>query len=589
MNGISRKADASLGRNDPCPCGSGKKHKKCCGSAGAQSSVTAPPAPAAADMNRLAQLANAGRYPELEMDTRELLLRYPGSGLLWKILGVALWSTGKDPLPSMERAAELLPDDAESHGNLGNVYRARGQFERALQSHRRALALNPDYAEAHNNLGSVLQDLGNLEEAAASFRRAATLKPDFALAHSNLGNVLSLLNRAEECQASCRRALAIDPHLTAAMVQLAEGLADRGQFTDAEDLLKRAIAVEPDMPEAWAGLARWRRMNSADSEWLAAALRIVGQPLVPRREIHLRYALGKYFDDVADYDAAFSNYQRANELAKTGRPAHDQRQFSRGIDRIIQTFDRQWIERARAAADPSPRPVFVIGMPRSGTTLTEQILDSHAAVLGAGELPFWNTAATRYAKAGSGEAALDALRELANEYVTLLDRLAPSVLRIVDKMPANFLYLGLIHAVLPNAKIMHMQRHPIDTCLSIYFQNFDAKHSYANDLGDLAHYYGEYLRLMDHWRRTLPGASLLEVPYEALVQDTEGWTRKMLGFIDLPWDSNCLEFHRNDRVVDTASKWQARQKISRSSVERWRHYEKFIGPLGTLIHDREPA
>jgi tetratricopeptide (TPR) repeat protein len=534
-------------------------------------------------MRGLAGLANSGRYADLEAKTRELLGRYPQNGLLWKILGVALWSQGKDALQSMQRSVELLPVDAEAHGNLGNVLRAHGQLEGAMRSHRRALELNPHYAESHNNLGSVLQDLGFLDEAAASFRRATQLKPDFALAHGNLGNVLSLLNRPEECEASCRRALELNPHLTAAIVQLAEAQAGRGQFAAAEELARRAIALEPDMPEAWAALARWRKMGAADGDWLAEAQRIVELPWAPRREVHLRYALGKYFDDVRDYAQAFGHYRRANELAKVGRPRHDQGQFSQGMDRIIQTFDMAWLREASAAANPSQRPVFIVGMPRSGTTLTEQILAAHAAVFGAGELPFWNSAAVRYALARGGGGDSSTLRGLCGEYLQLLETVSADALRVVDKMPANFLYLGLIHAVLPKAKIIHLRRHPVDTCLSIYFQNFDAKHGYANDLDDLAHYYREYIRVMDHWRQMLPANAMLEVPYEGLVDDAEGWTRRMVEFIGLPWDANCLEFHRNARTVETSSKWQARQKIHRTSVERWRNYEEFLEPLRSLV------
>lgn len=533
-------------------------------------------------MRRLAGLANSGRYADLEAKTQELLGRYPQNGLLWKILGVALWSQGKDALSSMQRSVEFLPDDAEAHGNLGNVLRAQGQLQGAVRSHRRALELDPNYAESHNNLGSVLQDLGLLDEAASYFRRATEIKPDFALAHSNLGNVLSLLNRPEECEASCRRALELNPKLTAAIVQLAEAEAGRGRFDAAEELAKRAIALEPDMPEAWAGLARWRKMSAADAEWLAAAQRIVGLPWAPRREVHLRYALGKYFDDLRDYEQAFGHYRRANELAKLGRPSHDQGQFSQGIDKIIQSFDAEWLHRASVAANPSERPVFIVGMPRSGTTLTEQILASHASVFGAGELPFWNTAAVRHAAARGDGDELGTLRGLGEAYLRLLDSLSPDARRVIDKMPANFLYLGLIHAALPNARIIHLGRHPIDTCLSIYFQNFDAKHGYANDLDDLAHYYREYIRLMVHWRRLLPAQSMLEVPYEGLVDDVEGWSRRMVEFIGVPWDANCLEFHRNERTVDTSSKWQARQKIHRTSVKRWRHYEKYLGPLASL-------
>ncbi len=539
--------------------------------------------PSEAEVKEVAALAAASRHHDLETQARALLLRFPDSGWTFKVLGLALWAQGKDALPALQRAVELLPDDVEALVKWVNASRAAGQPEQALSCHRRALAIEPAYAEAHNDLGSVLQDLGHLEEALASFRRATELRPDFALAHSNLGNVLSLQHRTEDAELSCRRALELNPRLTAAIVQLAELQATHGEFATAEKLLKHAVTIEPNMPEAWAGLVRWRRMGSDDAAWLAQAQRIAEQRLPPRREIPLRYAIGKYCDDVGDYEQAFANYRHANELSKAGRPTHDRRRLTLGFARLVESFDGPWLCRARLDPDPSERAVFIIGMPRSGTTLAEQIFASHPSVFGAGELPFWNAAATAYtASNGIAENERAAARRLADDYAAMLGTVAPDAHRVVDKMPGNFLHLGLIHAALPNAKFVHLRRNPIDTCLSIYFQNFEASHSYANDLEDLAHYYGEYLRIMAHWRQILPREAILEIPYEELVADPEAWSRNMLEFIELPWDAKCLEFHRNSRAVGTFSKWQARQKISTASVERWRHYAQFIGPLRRL-------
>jgi hypothetical protein len=334
------------------------------------------------------------------------------------------------------------------------------------------------------------------------------------------------------------------------------------------------------MPEAWAGLARARKLTKSDTGWLSEAQRIVGLPLAPRRELHLRYALGKYFDDVGDYASAFSNYRRANELAKIGRPAHDRRLVTDGIDRLMQAHDKAWVGRPRPEANPSERPVFIVGMPRSGTTLVEQILASQDRVFGAGELPFWNKAAARYGAAGEDEPALVAA--LAEEYLSELQALSADAARVVDKMPGNFLYLGLLHAALPNARIIHLERNPLDTCLSIYFQNFSAAHPYANDLEDLAHYYTEYLRIMGHWRRILPARALLEVSYEELGEDPETCSRRMLEFIGLPWNASCLQIHNSTRPVSTFSKRQVRQSINKASLERWRRYEPFIAPLRQL-------
>jgi tetratricopeptide (TPR) repeat protein len=609
--------EMKTGRNDRCPCNSGRKYKHCCAQA-VRWIVDPPPSVASTSLSRLVDLAAAHRYPELEDLAAEISRTQPQSGLAWKALGVAQMMQGKDALPALERAAQLLPQDAECHSNrgaalrrigrleealacyahaldmlpnsaevwnnLGNVLRDLGRHAEALDAFGRALGLKPDFAKAHNNVGNAVQDLGKAEDAMASYRRALDLDPLYAEAHYNLGSVLRLQMRAGDAESCCRRALELDPKYPAAIVMLAELHSDRGQFADADALYRRAIAIEPDAPEAWAGLAGLRRMSQDDADWLREAQRIVSLPLAPRRELILRYALGKYFDDVADYEQAFANYRRANELTKVGRPAHDRRRVTEGVDRLIRAHDQEWVCRPRPQANRSERPVFIVGMPRSGTTLAEQILAAQGAVFGAGELPFWNTAASRYAAARAAGAHEEsaALAALAEDYLGLLDGLCAEASRVVDKMPGNFLYLGLLHAALPKARIIHLRRNPIDTCLSIYFQNFSAVHSYANDLEDLAHYYAEYLRIMEHWRRILPPGVMLEIRYEELVDDPETSSRRLLEFIGLPWDAGCLEYHRSTRPISTFSKWQARQKIHTTSVARWRHYEPFIDPLRPL-------
>jgi hypothetical protein len=227
-------------------------------------------------------------------------------------------------------------------------------------------------------------------------------------------------------------------------------------------------------------------------------------------------------------------------------------------------------------------------MPRSGTSLAEQILASHPAVFGAGEISFWDDAFIAHEPQGwTGAAGTKVVSAIADEYLARTAQAPAGALRVVDKMPANFLYAGLIHAVFPRARIIHLRRHPLDTCLSIYFQNFVNSAAFYNDLEHLAHYYREYVRITDHWRAVLPGTAFLEVPYEDLVADQERWTRRMLDFIELPWDPRCLEFHRSERVVITASKWQVRQSINAASVGRWRNYQRYLGPLESLLH--EPA
>jgi Flp pilus assembly protein TadD len=502
--------------------------------------------PAAADLTpqqsaRIRARIASGQFAELEQEARALTAQRSESAAAWKALGIALMMQDKDALSVLERATALRPQDPELHVNLGNALRNFDRNEEAMACYRRAIAIAPAFAEVHSNLGTLYRQQG----------------------------------QAQPAETSCREALRLNPRSATATALLAALHADRGQFAEAEVLCRQAFALDPNSPQPLADLAHLRRMSSDDAPWLAEARRVLARGLPARQEAYLRYAMGKYFDDVGDFPSAFENFQRANELNKQFRPRHDRVALTHIVDRAIRIFDQAWFRRMRSTTQRSGRPVFIIGMPRSGTSLAEQILASHPDVCGAGELDFWGI------RSPADPAAInrDFLDSVAEEYLHLLQHHSLEALRVIDKMPTNFLHLGLIHAALPVARIISMRRDPIDTCLSIYFQNLGMPHNYANDLNDLAHFYREYRRLMRHWHAVLPGDALLELPYEALVADPSMWSRAIVRFIGLPWDARCLDFHLTQRTVITASKWQVRQKMSQASVQRWRNYQSFIAPL----------
>jgi hypothetical protein len=334
------------------------------------------------------------------------------------------------------------------------------------------------------------------------------------------------------------------------------------------------------MPKALASQASMRKMTPSDSAWLKTAEEVATSGIAPLDESELRFAIGKYYDDIDDFNRAFQNYKRANDLLKPIAEPFDRDAYQRFVDTMIHEYTPGAVARVNRGASDSMKPVFVVGMPRSGTSLTEQIISSHPSAKGAGELEFWSHAAHEH-EAAIREGALGETtrNKLAEAYLRVLGANSGEALRVVDKAPVNSDYLGVIHSVFPNARVIYMQRDPIDTCLSCYFQKFVLSLNFTMDLSDLADYYRQHRRLMAHWRAVLPPGTILDVPYEELVADQEGWSRKILDFLDLEWDQRVLDFHNTKRAVVTASFWQVRQKIYQNSVRRWRNYEKFIGPL----------
>ncbi len=477
---------------------------------------------------------------------------------------------------------ERTPRDARLHANLGHVLHCLGNFRAAVERCRRAIELGPQLPEAHLHLGNSLLALNALYEADAAYRAGLEIAPDHAALHTAHAMVERALGRLADAEASTRRALALRPGAADTLALLGSLAIDHGRFGEAEDLLRKALAIDPELPEALTSLTAVRKMSADDASWRDTAKRVLARGLPVAHAINLHHALGKYYDDIDERDAAFEHHRMGNELARRSRLRYDRAEMTQRVTRTLAAFDRHALAALRSGGLDSERPVFVVGMPRSGTSLTEQILASHPQVHGAGELLYWIFAADAE-RAAPAEKRAATIAELGRAYLEGLATQVPDASRVVDKLPVNFRNIGLIHAALPGARFIHVERNALDTCLSIYFQGFSAAHPYATDFGDLAHYYHEYQRLMAHWRAVLPPQTLLEVRYEDLVDDPEGWSRRMLAHIGLPWDPRCLEFHRTQRPVLTASNWQVRQPMNRSSVERWRRYERFIGPLRTAL------
>jgi tetratricopeptide (TPR) repeat protein len=533
--------------------------------------------------------------------------------------GVALLQEGKftAAITALRQAVRLDPGDAKSHGALGlGLLRSdrlteataslelaivleegvvatqyhlavaldrQGLKNRAIAAYRRAAELAPELAEAHRRLGELLEAEGDAENAAQSYRHAAACAPDSTAGRLCLAGALMLEGDRREAEAVLRRAIELDPESDPLHTVLGDLLSTQGHFDEAITAYDRAIELNASRAPAHLNAVLVRKCTEADRPRLEPMLSSLRDPsLSGEYRMKLHFACGKLLDDLAEYQEAMQHFETANRLR--GRQMKFNRLvFSRHCDGLAERFTPAFFAANRELGLDDETPLFVVGMPRSGTTLVEQILSSHPAIGAGGELPFWPR---RPSSPGIANATLltpEAAHDLSRDYLALLRRLEPQAFRVTDKAPFNFHRLGLIHLLLPKARVIHCRRHPVDTCLSMYFLQFSERIEFVSDKGDLAFAYRQYARLMEHWRAVLPPDRFIDVDYEDLVANREAITRRLIAFTGLGWHDACLEPERNERVVTTMSMWQARQPVYTTSVARWRRYEPWLGELRQLL------
>lgn len=526
-----------------------------------------------------------------------------------------------------KRALELKPDYFQARNNLGLALVHGDKIEQAIACFREVIAQQPDFADAHYNLGVAYERNQQLELAVGEYEAAIRLSPTLAVAHFNLGKAYQRLERNESAVNCFRNVLKITPGYTEAMLGLGESLvhswhareaipwlerylAERpdsrrgllqlgfatevtGDLTAAESIYRRALAIYPDSEEAWYFLATAKKFSSSDAADLAAMEALHASPSLPdEARCLLSFALGKAYDDCREYDKAFQRYSQGNQLKRQAlrQGAGDENHCADVAD-IIRVFSADFFKKRGRVGSDSDLPIFVIGMPRSGTTLTEQILSAHPQVHGAGELHYFSSLTMgmdKFLKTSTGYPdACDAIDEsnfalLSEPYLKLLRWHSASALHVVDKMPTNYRELGLIATLFPRATFVHCERDPLDTCLSIYFQHFAKGNQYSYDLLTIGKTYLDYRRLMSHWKAVLP-VRIHTCRYEDMVSDPEQNARGLIAACGLEWNQRCLQFHKTERDIRTASIAQARSPIYTGSRQRWRHYEQYLRPLIEML------
>ena len=483
------------------------------------------------------------------------------------------------------RALALAPDDAALLSDAGAALAATRAHEQAVTLFARAIALQPDLAAAHNNLGNACAALKRWPEAIAAHRAALALEPDFMEAHVNLGNALLEMQQVAEAVAHLDIALQAHPERAEYHNIRGRALMLLGELEAARAAHAEAVRLAPDEPDYYGGLALTQKL-AADTPAFQALQKFTETiEVLPRAtRITVHFALHRSLEYQDRHAEAFAHLLQGNELRRQ-TAEYDEARAMRYFARLRAVFTPELLSRAAPVPATPDVPIFILGMPRSGSTLVEQILASHGSVFGAGELMYLADTATSLTAGGlpyPENALARGTAEFAaagDAYRARLRALAPLAPRITDKMPANCLHIGLLRMILPGARIIHTRRDPVDTCLSCFAQTFGDGQPFTNDLGELGRYYRAYAGLMAHWRAVLPEGAMLEVDYETLVEDFEPQVRRILDYCGLGWDPACLDFHETKRPVFTASATQVRRKLYRHAAGRARPYGALLQPL----------
>lgn len=529
------------------------------------------------------------------LEALEVLIRTsrdrPADADVWNHLGLTYSHLGQYPAAdaAFHKARILAPFSTEVIANQGANLNAAHSHRQAIAVLKHGLQINPHCRACQLNLALALADVHQTDEA---LQLVQQIQASVTLNEQELSTLIAVLQRCQKQDAAesvLAQLLSLNPQHSQGLVIKASMQLDRGLFKAARRSLEPLLASSSPSWESlslYANTHRFDPRNPSDKAWHAHVTRSLQQiQLPPRYRASLLFAQAKALNDELRYGEAFASADQANQLAASLEPLYETQTHAALVTAIL---DRHPIEVRVHGGHPSEQPCFIVGMPRSGTSLLEQMLASHSEVGGAGELQTWPTLVEqrRHLLIGTEEPCPDELNDCATLALAALRQcFSNKPARVIDKLPSNFLFLGLIHQVFPNARILHIRRNPVDTCLSIFFQNFGALHTYSHNFDDLAHYYRQYRRLMAHWRQVLPSDRLIEIRYEDLITEPEREVRRALAHLGLAWEPACLDFQNTHRSVGTASNWQVRQGLYTSSVERWRRYEAHVGPLLPLLKE----
>ena len=530
------------------------------------------------------QLYSSGQMDKALLSIKELIQDFPNIPLLHNISGACNSALGEidSAIISFNKAIELKPDYDEAYFNLGVAFHQTGKLGEALNSYERAISIKHAYPTAHNNLGLIALSQGQLDNALKSFEWAVAYGPEYAEAHNSLGAALQELKQFEKAKASFKKAVALNPQYAQGLHNLAILCEIINLPDEASEYYEKALAVEPNYAEAYRNQSRTKKYKKNDPQIAQMQSIYSNDNLSISDKVHINFALAKVNEDLGNQKDFFKHLDEGSRLRKKqlNYNINETEEFHSSLVRLF-SEDKPKIKKL-SLGPLDIRPIFIVGMPRSGTSLVEQIISSHHSVHGAGELNNFKNVVTPALKNYIGNLTNtineDDLLSIRKNYIKSLMDLNVSEKIITDKMPVNFRMIGLILTAIPEAKIIHLTRNPKATCWSNYKHYFANENGFTFDQEDLARFFILYQELMGFWHKSFPN-KIHDISYERLTTHQEDETHKLLKYCELDWDNNCLNFHKNTRAVHTASASQVRQKMYQGSSDAWKKYEKFLQPL----------
>ena len=532
-------------------------------------------------INQLIDLYNQKQLGAVVEQAQALTEQYPEAFVVWNILGAANKGLGRvqATFEAFKKVIELNPSYAAGFNNLGITLQEQGKLDEAIACYNKALSLKTDYAETYYNMGNAFQDQGKLDQAIASYNKALFLKPDYADAYNNMGNALKDHGKFDEAIASYEKTLSLKHDDIEACNNIGVALKDQGKIDEAIASYNKALSFKPDYAEAHSNLSYLIKYKSEDTQVALVGELIQRPDLKDDDRCNLHYTFAKMNEDLGDLEAAYDNYVAGGKLRQkllSYSFKQDELKFGRIKNTAPKLKDFAFNKPTEAAKNT---PIFVLGMPRSGTTLVEQIISSHSKVHGAGELPFLSSLGNSLST-GNQTINSDNVHQFRNAYLDELANVSSGAPFVTDKMPQNFLYVGLILKALPEAKVIHVKRDPAATCWSNFKHYFSLKGlGYSYDLKDTVGYFKLYQDLMDLWDQQ-GSDQIYHLNYDKLTIDQASETRKVIEYIGLDWEDTCLSPQENKRRVRTASQLQVREKVYTESSQAWRKFKPFLN--GTL-------